>query len=95
MIFFTNLTVYKMVLEKTHQLILKNDDENDYLFVIAALMRYCGHRSEQAEQCAVIAHNNGKCDIASGGFLDMMETKTELTEIGLNVELKAYESSLH
>ena len=84
-----------MVLEKTHQLILKNDNENDYLFVIAALMRYCGHRSEQAEQCAVITHNKGRCDITSGGFLDMMEIKTELTELGLNVELKAYESSLH
>ena len=95
MIFFINLTVYKMVLEKTHQLILKNDNENDYLFVIAALMRYCNHKSDQAEQCAVIAHNKGRCDITSGGFLDMMEIKTELTELGLNVELKAYESSLH
>ena len=84
-----------MVLEKTHQLILKNDNENDYLFVIAALMRYCNHKSDQAEQCAVIAHNKGRCDITSGGFLDMMEIKTELTELGLNVELKAYESSLH
>ena len=95
MIFFINLTVYKMVLEKTHQLILKNDNENNYLFVIAALMRYCNHKSDQAEQCAVITHNKGRCDITSGGFLDMMEIKTELTELGLNVELKAYESSLH
>jgi ATP-dependent Clp protease adaptor protein ClpS len=82
-----------MVLEKTHRLILKNDDENSYLFVIAALMRYCGHGKEQAEQCAVIAHNKGKCDITSGSFLDMMELQTEMTEIGLEVEMEEYAKS--
>jgi ATP-dependent Clp protease adaptor protein ClpS len=84
-----------MVLEKTHRLILKNDDENSYLFVIAALMRYCGHEKEQAEQCAVIAHNNGKCDITSGNLLDMMELQSEMIEIGLEIELEEYESSVH
>ena len=84
-----------MVLEKTHRLILKNDDENSYLFVIAALMRYCGHGKEQAEQCAVIAHNKGKCDITSGNLLDMMELQSEMIEIGLEIELEEYESSVH
>lgn len=85
-----------MVLEKTHRLILKNDDENSYLFVIAALMRYCGHGKEQAEQCAVIAHNNGKCDITSGNLLDMMELQSEMIEIGLEIELEEYvESGLY
>ena len=84
-----------MVLEKTHRLILKNDDENSYLFVIAALMRFCGHDKEQAEQCAVIAHNNGRCDITSGNIIDMMELQAEMMEIGLEVELEEYESSLH
>lgn len=84
-----------MVLERTHRLILKNDDENSYLFVIAALMRFCGHDKEQAEQCAVIAHNNGKCDITSGNIIDMMELQAEMTDIGLEVELEEYESSLH
>jgi ATP-dependent Clp protease adaptor protein ClpS len=84
-----------MVLEKTHRLILKNDNENSYLFVIAALMRYCGHEKEQAEQCAVIAHNNGKCDITSGNLLDMMELQSEMIEIGLEIVLEEYESSVH
>lgn len=84
-----------MVLERTHRLILKNDDENSYLFVIAALMRFCGHDKEQAEQCAVIAHNNGRCDITSGNIIDMMELQAEMIELGLEVELEEYESSLH
>lgn len=84
-----------MVLERTHRLILKNDDENSYLFVIASLMRFCGHGKEQAEQCAVIAHNNGRCDITSGNIIDMMELQAEMIDIGLKVELEEYESSLH
>ena len=84
-----------MVLERTHRLILKNDDENSYMFVIASLMRFCGHDKEQAEQCAVIAHNNGRCDITSGNIIDMMELQAEMIELGLEVELEEYESSLH
>ena len=84
-----------MVVEKTHQLILKNDNENSYLFVIAALMRYCNHTSEQAEQCAVIAHNTGKCQIYSGQFLDMLETCTSLQGLGLKVEVEEYEGSMY
>ena len=82
-----------MVLEKTHRLILKNDEENSYLFVIAALMRFCGHGKEQAEQCAVIAHNNGRCDITSGNIIDMMELQAEMIELGLEVELEEYAKS--
>lgn len=84
-----------MVLEKTHKLILFNDDENSYLMVIACLMRFCDHTSEQAEQCAVIAHNTGKCQIYSGQFLDMLETCTSLQGLGLKVEVEEYEGSMH
>lgn len=84
-----------MVLEKTHRLILKNDDENSYLYVIAVLMKYCDHSKDQAEQCAIITHNNGKCDISSGNFMDMMELQTELSEAGLEVEIEEYESNMY
>lgn len=84
-----------MTLEKTHRLILKNDDENDYMFVIACLMRFCNHDKEQAEQCAIIAHNNDKCDIKSGNFVAISGLWLEMHEVGLNVELEEYESSLY
>lgn len=84
-----------MVLEKTHRLILKNDNENSYLYVIAVLMKYCDHAKDQAEQCAIITHNNGKCDISSGNFMDMMELQTELSEAGLEVEMEEYESNMY
>jgi len=58
-------------------------------------MRFCDHASDQAEQCAVIAHNTGKCQIYSGQFIDMLETCKELQGMGLKVEIEEYESSVH
>lgn len=84
-----------MVLEKTHRLILHNDSENDFLYVMALLIRYCEHERDQAEQCAIIAHNNGKCDIKSGNFVDMLELHAQLTQLTLKVEIEDYASNLY
>jgi ATP-dependent Clp protease adaptor protein ClpS len=80
---------------KTHKLVLHNDTENDFLYVMAILIRYCNHERDQAEQCALITHNVGKCDIKSGSFIDMFEIKTNLESLSLNVELEEYASSMH
>jgi len=84
-----------MVLEKTHKLTLFNDDKNDYLYVMACLVKFCDHSRDQAEQCALIAHNVGKCDIKSGDFMDMFELKNELEQLQLKVELEEYASDLY
>lgn len=81
--------------EKTHKLVLQNDSVNDYMFVIACLIRVCNHEREQAEQCAIITHNNRKCDIKSGVFTEMFDMKSQLEELGLNIELEAIEGCLH
>lgn len=82
-------------MEATHQLILHNDESNNYLYVMAVLMRYCDHNREQAEQCAIIAHNSGKCDIKHGNFLDMLELKTQIAELGLKVDMEDYAGNLY
>jgi len=84
-----------MVLEKTHRLVLHNDSENSYLYVMACLVKVCGHDSVIAEQCALITHNVGKCQIKSGDFLNMFEMKTELQELSLKVELEDYVSGMY
>ena len=84
-----------MVLEKTHKLVLYNDSENDFLYVMALLIRYCNHERDQAEQCALITHNVGKCDIKSGNFMDMLELHSTLSQLSLKVELEDYASSMH
>jgi ATP-dependent Clp protease adaptor protein ClpS len=84
-----------MVLEKTHRLVLHNDSENSYLYVMACLVKVCGHDSVTAEQCALITHNVGKCQIKSGDFLNMFEMKAELQELSLKVELEDYVSGMY
>ena len=84
-----------MVLEKTHKLILHNDSENSYLYVMACLVKVCDHDSVQAEQCALITHNVGKCQIMSGNFLNMFDVKQSLQELSLKVEIEDYVSDMY
>lgn len=80
---------------KTHKLVLYNDSHNDYLYVIACLIRYCKHEPVQAEQCAIIAHNVGKCSVIAGDYLKMLEIKSDLEELQLNTEIETYENYMH
>jgi len=48
------------------KLILLNDNVNSFDGVILALMEVCGYNIYQAEQCALIVHNTGKCIIKEG-----------------------------
>ena len=62
---------------------------------MACLVKVCGHDSVQAEQCALITHNVGKCQIKSGDFLKMFEIQNELQDLSLKVELEDYVSDLY
>ena len=43
-----------------NDLVLYNDDIHSFDFVIETLIEVCEHEHLQAEQCAFIAHHNGK-----------------------------------
>ena len=47
-------------------LVLFNDEINTFDHVIKSLVEVCGHDSVQAEQCALIVHLKGSCEIKSG-----------------------------
>ncbi|HKK43826.1 MAG TPA: ATP-dependent Clp protease adaptor ClpS [Bacteroidales bacterium] len=47
-------------------LILYNDDFNTFDHVIKSLVEVCGHDSVQAEQCALIVHFKGSCEVKIG-----------------------------
>jgi ATP-dependent Clp protease adaptor protein ClpS len=70
------------------QLILFNDDVNDFDFVIKCLIEICKHAHEQAEQCAMIAHFKGKCAVFSGSFEELKPMFDELTRRNLSMEIK-------
>lgn len=74
--------------EKSKKLILHNDDHNYFDFVIEALIQICAHTAEQAEQCAMIVHYKGKCDIKEGAFEKLKPMKEALTDRGLNATIE-------
>ena len=71
-----------------HELILYNDHVNTFDFVIESLMEVCDHDYEQADQCALVAHYKGKCQVRQGGYDEMKSMYDELTFRGLTVSLE-------
>lgn len=71
-------------------LILYNDDINTFEHVIKALVEICGHDSVQAEQCALIVHFKGKCEVKSGPVevLNAMSRSLNLKGLNSKVELQ-------
>jgi len=51
---------------ETSTLILFNDEINTFEHVIKSLVEVCGHDSVQAEQCALIVHFKGSCEVKIG-----------------------------
>lgn len=68
-------------------IILYNDDVNSFDHVILCLIAICGHSSHQAEQCAMIVHNSGKCKVKSGGLNEMIKMAERLIDNDLTVEV--------
>jgi ATP-dependent Clp protease adaptor protein ClpS len=76
------------VTDDVKKLVLHNDDFNHFDFVIRSLVEVCGHSLEQAEQCALITHFRGKCDVKNGTFKELMTSHKELTFRNLTVSIE-------
>ena len=77
------------LLDSSHEneIILYNDDVNTFEHVIEMLCKYCDHDSVQAEQCAWIVHNNGKCMVKRGEMDDLKPICSALLEAGLSAKI--------
>jgi len=73
------------VTEETLYLI--NDQHNTLGHVINCLVTICGHDELQAEQCALITHYKGSCEIAFGETNDLVPLQEDLILYGLDVEI--------
>ena len=69
-------------------LYLINDEYNTFDHVIDCLVTLCGHDKFQAEQCALITHYKGICEIAVGRNIDLLLLEEDLTLYGLDVEIR-------
>lgn len=74
--------------DKPMRLILHNDNVNIFDFVIKCLIEICGHTEEQAEQCTLIAHYNGQCEIKVGPFKKLISYQKELTNNNLKATIE-------
>lgn len=78
---------FDVEIQNSHSLILFNDDVNEYQFVIDTLVEVCKHNHLQAEQCTLIAHHKGKCDVKSGEHNQLKPLKDELLRRGLTATI--------
>ena len=69
------------------EIVVFNDDVNTFDHVIETLIRVCSHTPEQAEQCSLIVHYNGKCTVKTGSFDKLKPQCTQLLEAGLSAEI--------
>lgn len=70
-----------------NEIILYNDEVNTFDHVINTLIKVCSHTAEQAEQCSLIVHYNGKCTVKTGEYKELKPQCTQLLEAGLSAEI--------
>jgi ATP-dependent Clp protease adaptor protein ClpS len=70
------------------KLVVYNDDHNTFEWVIECFCKYLKHSSEQAEQCALLIHTKGKCDVKSGSKDVLKPFKEALTDAGLSAVIE-------
>jgi len=70
-------------------LVLINDDVNTFEHVIKSLVEVCGHDTVQAEQCAVITHFNGRCEVKTGSSKIINAMYVGLLDRNLSSEIKS------
>ncbi len=72
---------------KVKSLFLINDDFNSFDYVVDCLTAICDHEIIQAEQCALLTHYKGSCEIVIAEICDLEPLKEDLELYGLNVEI--------
>ncbi|HUP11690.1 MAG TPA: ATP-dependent Clp protease adaptor ClpS [Niastella sp.] len=75
--------------DEPYQLIVWNDDVNTFEWVIETLVEVCGHSHEQAEQCALFIHYQGKYGVKKGSYDELEPMCTAITDRSINATIEA------
>jgi ATP-dependent Clp protease adaptor protein ClpS len=75
-------------IEPNCSLIVWNDEVNTFEWVIETLIEVCGHTEQQAEQCSLIIHNNGKYAVKEGDYDTLKPMCDAITERGINATIE-------
>ena len=75
------------------QLIVWNDEVNTFEWVIETLIAICGHTAEQAEQCAMIIHTQGKYAVKQGSYDELKPMCDAITDRGIGATIEILSTS--
>jgi len=75
-------------LEKTYHIVVWNADVNTFDWVIETLIDICGHTEEQAEQCALLIHTQGKYAVQQGTYTKLKPKTEAIVDRGINATLE-------
>jgi len=73
--------------QKDNELVVFNDEVNTFDHVINTLIRVCKHSSEQAQQCTLIIHFNGKCTVKTGPLDKLKPQCKGILDAGIQAEI--------
>jgi len=68
-------------------LVVHNDEVNTFEHVISTLIKVCKHDPDQAEQCTLIIHFKGKCEVKKGTYKELKPMKDEIINEGINATI--------
>jgi ATP-dependent Clp protease adaptor protein ClpS len=70
------------------RLVVHNDNHNTFEWVIKTFIEVLNHNFYQAEQCAMLIHNRGKCAVKNGDYDTLKPLKDAIIERGLKVTIE-------
>ena len=74
--------------EHPYSLVVWNDEVNTFEWVIDTLVEVCKHSQEQAEQCAMIIHTQGKYAVKQGSYDELKPMCNAITERGIGATIE-------
>jgi ATP-dependent Clp protease adaptor protein ClpS len=80
-------------LESPYSLIVWNDEVNSFDWVIQTLIEVCNHSNEQAEQCAMIIHTQGKYAVKQGSYEQLKPMCDAITDRGIGATIEVLSNS--
>ncbi|NCI46499.1 ATP-dependent Clp protease adaptor ClpS [Sediminibacterium soli] len=75
-------------LASSYSLIVWNDEVNTFEWVIETLVHICGHTTEQAEQCAMLIHTQGKYAVKKGDYDTLKPMRDAITDRGIGATIE-------
>jgi ATP-dependent Clp protease adaptor protein ClpS len=74
--------------DEPYNLIVWNDEVNTFEWVIETLIEVCKHSEEQAEQCAMLIHTQGKYAVKQGSYQELKPMCDAITERGIGATIE-------